>query len=151
MDDITAKTPNEQLHETVRNLFAEAERSALNKMPMWMRYNYILNQIGQALEDGHTESDINWDAVNERLYTNILPYDNTMHKKVTTLDELRSARSQCIEAAIIDMPWHKGRCKDCHKEFTISYNEVEFFEHKGLPLPKRCKCCRDARKAGGAK
>ena len=150
MEDMN-KTPNAQLNETVRNLFAEAERNALNKMPMWMRYNYILNQIGKALQSGHTENDINWDAVNERLYTNILPYDNTMYKKVTTLDELRSAREQCIEASILNMPWHKSRCKDCHKEFTLSYNEVQFFESKGLQLPKRCKCCRDAKKAGGVK
>lgn len=149
MDNIKEKSSNEQLNETVRNLFAEAERNALNKMPMWMRYNYVLNQIGKALQSGHTENDINWDAVNERLYTNILPYDNTMYKKVTTLDELRSAREQCIEASILNMPWHKSRCKECHKEFTISYNEVQFFENKGLQLPKRCKCCRDARKTGG--
>ena len=149
MDTIQEKSPNEQLNETARNLFAEAERNVLNKMPMWMRYNYILNQLNKALQQGNTEADINWNAVNERLYTNILPYDNTMYKKVTTLDELRSAREQCIEASVLDMAWHKCRCKDCHSEFTISYNEVQFFARKELALPKRCKKCRDARKSGG--
>ena len=147
MEDMT-KTPNEQLNETVRNLFAEAERNALNKMPMWMRYNYILNQLAKAFEQGHTEADVNWDSVNERLYTNILPYDNTMYKKVSTLAELREAREQCIEASVLNMAWHKARCKDCHQEFTMSHDEVQFYSKKELTLPKRCKCCRDSRKGG---
>lgn len=150
MENIT-KTPNEQLNETVRNLFAEAERNALNKMAMWMRYNYIMNQLSKAFESGYTEADINWDAVNERLYSNIGPYDNNMYSSVHSLNELREAREQCIEASIINMAWRKGRCKDCHKEFTLSYSECDFFETKSLALPKRCKCCRDKRKAGGNK
>lgn len=147
MEDMT-KTPNEQLNETVRNLFAEAERNALNKMPMWMRYNYVLNQLAKAFERGHTENDIDWSAVNERLYTNILPYDNTMYKKVSTLRELQEAREQCIEASVLNMAWHKARCKDCHQEFTMSHDEVQFYSKKELSLPKRCKCCRDKRKGG---
>lgn len=148
MDNIKEKSPNEQLNEKMREIFTQCERDTLKKMPMWMRYNYILNQLGKAMQQGHTEDDINWDAVNERLYTDILPYDNTMYKHVSTLDELRSAREQCIEASVLDMAWHKGRCKDCHQEFIMSHNEVQFFSKKELTLPKRCKCCRDKRKAG---
>lgn len=145
MEQIT-KTENEKLNDTIRNLFAEAQRNALNKMPMWMRYNYVLNQLNKAFENGYTEADINWDAVNEQLYTNILLYDNTIYKKVTTLDELRSAREQCIGASVLNMAWHKARCKDCHQEFTMSHDEVQFYSKKELNLPRRCKCCRDKRK-----
>lgn len=33
-------------------------------------------------------------------------------------------------------------CPDCHKYFDITYGEKEFYDKKGLQLPKRCKNCR---------
>lgn len=38
-------------------------------------------------------------------------------------------------------------CKECGNEFTITVSEQEFYESKGLALPKRCHDCRKARKA----
>lgn len=38
-------------------------------------------------------------------------------------------------------------CKDCGKEYTITISEQNFYEGKGLALPKRCETCRKARKA----
>ena len=41
-------------------------------------------------------------------------------------------------------------CKDCGNEFIFSAGEQEFFAKKGLTNePKKCKACRDARKANG--
>ena len=37
-------------------------------------------------------------------------------------------------------------CRDCGDLFTITEQEGQFFEHKGLQLPKRCQGCRAARK-----
>lgn len=36
--------------------------------------------------------------------------------------------------------------RDCRKSFTITAGELEFFEGKGFPVPKRCKDCRERRK-----
>lgn len=38
-------------------------------------------------------------------------------------------------------------CKDCGKEFTISQEEQKHFHAMGYELPKRCKACRQIRKA----
>ena len=39
-------------------------------------------------------------------------------------------------------------CQDCGKEFTFTAGEQAFYREKGLDNePKRCKECRDKRKA----
>lgn len=39
-------------------------------------------------------------------------------------------------------------CTDCGTEFTFSAREQEFYAEKGFTNePKRCKVCRDKRKA----
>ena len=39
-------------------------------------------------------------------------------------------------------------CQDCGKEFVFTAGEQEFYKEKGFENePKRCKACRDARKA----
>lgn len=38
------------------------------------------------------------------------------------------------------------KCKQCGKEFTLSDSEIEFYNNKGLNIPKRCKECREANK-----
>jgi CxxC-x17-CxxC domain-containing protein len=40
------------------------------------------------------------------------------------------------------------QCIDCKNEFIFTAGEQEFYERKGFKeVPKRCKPCRDARKA----
>jgi hypothetical protein len=40
------------------------------------------------------------------------------------------------------------KCSDCGADFTFSAGEQEFFASKGLTNePKRCRPCRDAKKA----
>lgn len=41
----------------------------------------------------------------------------------------------------------KRNCLDCGKEYSITVSEQDFYESKGLALPKRCAECRKARKA----
>ena len=39
-------------------------------------------------------------------------------------------------------------CQDCGKEFTFTAGEQAFYKEKGLENePKRCKACRDKKKA----
>ena len=35
------------------------------------------------------------------------------------------------------------RCSVCHREFTITNGEYEYYRSKGLDMPKRCKECRE--------
>ena len=39
------------------------------------------------------------------------------------------------------------KCRDCGQPFQLEPGEVAFFATKGLSLPRRCKRCRDRRKA----
>ncbi len=41
----------------------------------------------------------------------------------------------------------KANCKNCNNPFEIADGEKEFYKEKGLELPKRCKECRDKRRA----
>lgn len=45
------------------------------------------------------------------------------------------------------MPDMMLTCQDCDKEFEFTEGEQAFFETKGFTPPKRCKPCRDAKKA----
>jgi DNA-directed RNA polymerase subunit RPC12/RpoP len=38
-------------------------------------------------------------------------------------------------------------CADCGKEFTFTADDQKFYAEKGFSDPKRCKECRDKRKA----
>ncbi len=38
-------------------------------------------------------------------------------------------------------------CVDCQQSFTFSAKDQDFFAEKGFSTPKRCKNCRDAKKA----
>jgi uncharacterized membrane protein YgcG len=38
-------------------------------------------------------------------------------------------------------------CADCSQPFTFSAGEQQFFQERGMSEPKRCKECRQARKA----
>jgi CxxC-x17-CxxC domain-containing protein len=40
------------------------------------------------------------------------------------------------------------QCTDCHQDFIFTAGEQEFYDRKGFKeIPKRCKPCREARKA----
>jgi hypothetical protein len=39
------------------------------------------------------------------------------------------------------------RCVDCHLDFIFNTKEQAFFCSKGLSQPKRCKTCRQLRRA----
>lgn len=41
----------------------------------------------------------------------------------------------------------KRNCISCGKEYSVTISEQNFYESKGLALPKRCAECRKARKA----
>jgi hypothetical protein len=45
---------------------------------------------------------------------------------------------QCIDS---------GKRAQCEKEFVFTVGEQKFFTEKGFTPPKRCKPCRDAKKA----
>jgi hypothetical protein len=38
-------------------------------------------------------------------------------------------------------------CMDCNEEFTFTGGEQRFFAEKNFSEPKRCKVCRNLRKA----
>lgn len=45
------------------------------------------------------------------------------------------------------MPDKSLKCIDCSGDFTFTEGEQQFYSSKGLNEPRRCKPCRQARKA----
>lgn len=41
-------------------------------------------------------------------------------------------------------------CKDCGRLYLLTLGELGFYERAGLAPPKRCKPCRDAKRARNA-
>lgn len=132
-------------------LIREEIDKTLLSMPMWMRLNYLLNSVGNALKQGLTDADVNWDKINKILTTNVNEYDFNAFGRIETSEQLLWESARCRSASICDDIWQEHICKDCGKEFFMTYNEVHFYESKNLHVPKRCKACREKRKVGNAK
>ena len=141
----------EETNRKVREWFHEIEVNTLKKMPLWMRLNFFLNKVSQAIKDGHKNEDIKWDYINEMCTAELNQFDYNMYENVDSIEKLDGQRFNLICATEGVGPWHKHKCKDCGEEFYMTYREVHFYEEKGLSLPKRCKECREKRKNNQAK
>ena len=134
------------IHDAAALIREEVDK-ILFSSPMWMRFNYLCNSIGNALKHGFTEADINWDKVNEILTTNVEEYDFNAFKRIETYDNLLLTSMDCRANNLSMGIWQEHICKDCGKPFLMTYNEVSFYQSKNLHVPKRCKVCREKRKA----
>ena len=149
MSDKITEEEWKETNRKVQEWFHEIEVNTLKKMPLWMRLNFFLNKVGQAIKDGHKNEDIKWGYINEMCTANLNQFDYKMYENVDSIEKLDKQRFNLICATEGVGPWQKHRCKDCGKEFYMTYREVQFYKDKGLNLPKRCKECRAKRKNGG--
>ena len=131
-------------------IIQDMQVKVLTTSPMWMRLNYLCNVVNQMLNEGHEDADIDWDKVNELLTTNVNEYDYNVFERIETPDQLAWVASQCRDASICEdmFIWQEHTCKDCGKQFFMTHGEVDFYARKELHVPKRCKACRNKRKAG---
>ena len=141
----------EETNRKVQEWFHQIEVDTLQKMPLWMRLNFFYNKLCRAVNDGHTDEEINWDYINRMCVENLSPFDYNMYRPVITVSSFETQRWDIICASEGIGPWHKHECKDCGKEFYMNYREVHFYQEKGLNLPKRCKDCRAKKKQNSAK
>lgn len=128
-------------------LIREEVDKVLLSSPMWMRFNYLCNSIGNALKQGFTEAEVDWDKINKILTTNVNEYDFNAFDRIETPEKLVWESSLCQSAPLSNDIWQKHTCKDCGEPFLMTYNEVQFYENRNLHIPKRCKACREKRKA----
>ena len=128
-------------------LIREEVDKVLLSSPMWMRMNYLCNSIGNALKHGFTEADVDWDKTNKILTTNVNEYDFNAFDRIETPEQLVWESALCQSAPLSNNIWQKHTCKDCGEPFLMTYNEVQFYENRNLHIPKRCKACREKRKA----
>lgn len=143
-------TPEEwaETNRKISEMFREIEEETIRKMPLWMRMNYYGNKLNRAIENGHTEDDINWDKVYEPLTKDLSPFDYNMLEPMHSIADFHSQRFNVIAASEGVGVWHKHICKDCGNDFYMLHNEAMFYQSKGLNLPKRCKECRKKRNGG---
>ena len=140
-----------EIEKQMRELYSEIEAKTIPTLPLWMRLNVFANKLSKVVSDGITDDQINWDYVNEMCTKNLDIFDYNMYRTVKTVEEFMEQRSIVIGASLGITAWHKHKCKDCGEEFYMDFNEVHFFQEKGLNLPKRCKVCRDKRKTNATK
>lgn len=136
----------EGCNQKIREMFQKTEIETLQKLPMWMRFNYLGYKLARAVNDGVANDDIDWDKLNHLLSDGRDEYDFNCYDRITTPEQFFEARESCIEGSILNGIWQKRFCKDCGSRFFMSYSEVEFFRNKELHLPKRCPECRAKRK-----
>ena len=146
MGENIAQQDLEECNRKMREMFQKAEIETLQKMPMWMRFNYLGNKLSRALNNGATNNDINWDKLNHLLSDNRDEYDFNCYDRIATLEQFFEVRDLCIEGSFLNGIWQKRLCKDCGNVFFMDFSEVEFFRNKELHLPKRCPKCRANRK-----
>lgn len=122
--------------------------NAFKRLPLWARLNYMRVQISNALNNGCSEGDINWEYINKLCAEDLDVFDCNMYKPVDNIEDFDIQRNDIIAASCGLGAWHKHICKDCGNEFYMDYKEVCFYKDKELQLPKRCKKCRERRKGG---
>lgn len=146
----TKITPEEwaETNRKVSEMIQEAQIETLKKFPLWMRMNWFANQMDKALHAGHEETEFKWDFINEMCTNDLNPFDYNLYKPVYTVSEFMYQKGDILFASEGIGPWQKHICKDCGKEFYMTYKEVQFYKDKELSLPKRCKECRAKRKGG---
>ena len=131
-------------------IIQDMQLKVITTSPMWMRLNCLCNIANQMLKEGHTDADIDWNKVNELLTTNVNEYDFNAFKRIETSDQLAWVALHCRDSSICDdmFIWQEHTCKDCGNQLFMTYGEVDFYARKELHVPKRCKACRNKRKAG---
>ena len=89
--------------------------------------------MGSSFRHLRSGNDLAVAAQGERKASTVEGYQPERHNEVSTYED------QTIT------------CVDCKEDFTFSAGEQEFFREKGLnDTPKRCKECRQAKRARNA-
>lgn len=145
--DVFEKVMHEELSKIEDSDSAQAVSDAMSKagfefvktFPVWMRCNYLLNQLTKI-----SEKDINWDRVNEVLQAQNKELDYNCFDEISSLQELVQLRENANIAEVpeFNQPYFRKKCKMCDDEFTLTRREINYFLDKGLKVPNRCYCCR---------
>jgi hypothetical protein len=62
------------------------------------------------------------------------------------VDEEHSTDGLCFDC-FKEATYTTIKCSSCGRKFVITNGEYDFFQKKGFDLPKRCKSCREQKKA----
>jgi hypothetical protein len=132
-------------YESITKVMTDIYKDALKENNMWVRAGFCLIMAQKATAEGN---QVKWDLVTELVLSprkNVYDY-NILPEKIESLEELEDINSAIQMASLNIGPWQSHKCKDCKDEFYMTINEVDFFQSKGLHIPKRCKDCRDKRR-----
>lgn len=133
---------NSNVEEQAKAILDEMSRKILLDMPVWMKCNYLMNQIARIPKE--LQENINWDKVNEILLNTNLPMDFNIFDRVSSIEELDNVRGDAILASTPEfhMSYLRKTCKKCKNTFTLTLSEINWYEKKGLHIPSRCQYCR---------
>lgn len=148
-DEEAAQKELDELQEKAVAIQEALFNDTMKNAKMWLRIRYLIAIVSKSLNSGYKESDIDWDKVDRLVRTNISPDDYNIipYEKIDSYEKLDHIHGSLCAATVIDnLPWREEICKDCKKKFYISLNDVQFYERKGMSLPKRCLDCRKKRR-----
>lgn len=148
INEVETEATAEDLTMYIDNTKKELLSDALKGLPLFTRMAYVTITINEALREGKTEEDINWDYINTVCTKDLDAFDYNLYHMSTSIEEFENQRFSIVAASSGLGSWQKHICKDCGSAFYMTYNEVRFYKDKELHLPKRCKKCREKRKEG---
>ena len=74
---------NTELQETINTL----RDNAFKRLPLWARLNYMRVQISNALNNGCSEGDINWEYINQLCSEDLDVFDCNMYTSVDNVKD----------------------------------------------------------------
>lgn len=147
-NDIFEKTFNEEMSKneqdanSVKEALSKASLEFVKTFPVWMRCNYLLNQI--SVMSDKEKQNIKWDLINEILNYQNDNFDFNYFDTIDSVDKLLELRGLATTAEIQEFnePYLKRKCKQCGEEFTLTRGEIDSYLNKSLKVPCRCYYCR---------
>jgi hypothetical protein len=107
-------------------------------------------KINEIFDNGPIKEDeIDWDDILQLCHTYASNFGgfNIFPEKINNYEDFLNLRLNMVDAIIGgNQPLIVRTCRDCGEIFYIYKSEKEFYDEKGLALPKRCKSCRCKRK-----
>ena len=149
MEAVDIEEQKKAIREVQQKMRDMSFKYAKENLSFWMKCNLVLNSIPfnemreKGMDDDEINASIDWDKVNELFHHSAVEYDFNLFDSFHSFQEILDYRDQAISATVIDdLPYHKQTCKQCGKQFTLSYGQINWYERKGLHIPRRCECCR---------
>ena len=139
---VSKQQPNNSLESFRHSVVPDRAGKSLNRYQRWSKLRAKLtyrnaNSLGVVFEKGRFHRHSPW------LERNTAPAFRAAESDLPRVNSLGETAMPDLEIT----------CSECNTPFTFSEREQDYYRERNLTHPKRCKPCRDARRAnfGGSR